>query len=201
MKQIYKVFFYDRTIFLTEKPIDGDFEKIMVSGKKELIDKLGDFERDSGKKAINFYCSDFIKLQQIFFEQFIYIEAAGGLVENKNEELLFIFRMGKWDLPKGKVEKGERIEEAAVREVQEECGITDLQIVKKLPSTFHTFYKGHTRFLKQTYWFSMSYRGNEKPKPQIEEDITEVKWVKKNSLSKIKKNSFTSIVELLEGYL
>ncbi|MBN2682196.1 MAG: NUDIX domain-containing protein [Bacteroidales bacterium] len=196
---MYKVFFYDRTIFLTEKPLEGEVLTFPFSCKTELIEKLNEFERNSSIKAINFYSEDFAKLEQIFFEQFIYIEAAGGLVENSNGDILSIFRLGKWDLPKGKVEKGERIEQAAIREVEEECGINDLKIINKLPSTFHTFHKGHTRFLKQTYWFKMLYEGNQTPKPQLEEDITEVKWFSTDKISEIEANTFISIIELLRN--
>ena len=94
--------------------------------------------------------------------------------------MLFIFRNGVWDLPKGKVDKHETTHEAAIREVEEECGISHLQMVKKLPSTYHIYQSPYKKtmgkwILKETYWYEMKYVGHDEGIPQEEENITEIK--------------------------
>ena len=117
-----------------------------------------------------------------FKSQFVEIPAAGGLVRNSEGAFLFIKRLGVWDLPKGKIEKKETPELAAVREVEEECGLSGLQVINQLDSTFHIYrspYLPHPNnlVLKETKWFLMNYSGNEIPVPQVEEDIHEVSVV------------------------
>jgi 8-oxo-dGTP pyrophosphatase MutT (NUDIX family) len=126
------------------------------------------------------------------------IEASGGLVKNQAGDYLFIYRNDKWDLPKGKLEKGEKKKEGGVREVEEECGISVSKTGKKIINTYHTYiYKGEV-VLKKTYWFSMKYKGNEKLKPQLEEGITDLGWFNKGHMEEITANTFPSIMDVLE---
>ena len=126
------------------------------------------------------------------------IEAAGGIVYNDRDELLMIFRNGKWDLPKGKLEKGETIRECAVREVEEECGVSGLKIIKEVQNTYHTYFDDEESILKKTYWFLMEtdYSGN--LKPQKNEGITKVSW--NDSIEKLTriKNTYANIRDLIE---
>ena len=125
------------------------------------------------------------------------IEAAGGLVKNENKDLLFIYRNDKWDLPKGKIEKGETVKEAAVREVEEECSITVNKLGKQICKTYHVYiYKGDV-VLKKTWWYKMKCKGQNKLVPQIEEGITDVRWFKANDLDMILTNTFPSIMDVL----
>jgi len=133
-----------------------------------------------------------------FSSAFKVIEAAGGLVKNKNGEYLFIFRNGKWDLPKGKIEKGEGIKSAAIREVEEECGISKLKIVKELESTYHIYHIEEKAILKRTYWFEMLCEDESKLIPQMEEGITDVKWIAKKDLQDVNDNTFDSIKEVMK---
>lgn len=126
------------------------------------------------------------------------IEAAGGLVKNERKEYLFIYRNDKWDLPKGKIEKGEKVKEAAVREVEEECGITVKKLGKRICKTYHAYiYRGEV-VLKKTYWFKMKCEGQEKLKPQKEEGITDARWFVPEKMNVITKNTFPSILEVME---
>lgn len=128
------------------------------------------------------------------------IEAAGGMVFNNNGDLLMMMRRGKWDMPKGKLDEGESIEECAIREVMEETGLSGLKTVRKLQTTYHTYpYKGQTA-LKPSHWFLMNYTGNETPVPQLEEDITEICWVDKIKAQELILNAFPSIREMVEKY-
>jgi 8-oxo-dGTP pyrophosphatase MutT (NUDIX family) len=128
-----------------------------------------------------------------FNSHFKTIEAAGGLVQNEVGDWLFIHRNGMWDLPKGKLEKGESIEECAVREVAEECGIVEPTIIRPLSTTFHTYILKGQRILKPTYWFLMKSADTSKLIPQTEEGITEVKWIATKEAIELGKESFGSI--------
>ena len=125
------------------------------------------------------------------------IEAAGGLVFNKDGDILMIFRNGKWDLPKGKLEIGESVEECAIREVEEECSIYGLDITEKLLETYHTYNLSGKEILKRTYWYKMNTDFNGELIPQIEEGITKVSWVSKDKISEKLTNSYGNISDIL----
>ena len=134
-----------------------------------------------------------------FCDKFTLIQAAGGLVYNYENQLLMIFRNGKWDLPKGKLEEGENIKECAIREVEEECGISGLSISRPLQDTYHVYELNAQKILKRTYWFEMKtdFKGN--LTPQTEEGITKVCWVNKEDIAQKLENSFGNIIELLKA--
>ncbi|MCX6248435.1 MAG: NUDIX domain-containing protein [Bacteroidetes bacterium] len=134
-----------------------------------------------------------------FFSLFKRIEAAGGWVKNERGERLFIFRLGKWDLPKGKLSGKEKVEEAALREVMEETGLKKVLITGPLPSTYHIYTRKGKQILKQTRWFEMEADSKQSLVPQTEEDISEVKWVKKKDVEKVLLNSYGSIIELVRS--
>lgn len=125
------------------------------------------------------------------------IQAAGGVVYNDKDQVLMIFRNEKWDLPKGKLEDGENIQQCAIREVEEECGIGNLKITDRLPSTYHVYEMNNKSMLKHTYWFRMKTDFTSKLVPQIEEGITKVEWVSKKDMFKKIENTYASIKELL----
>jgi 8-oxo-dGTP pyrophosphatase MutT (NUDIX family) len=125
------------------------------------------------------------------------IEAAGGLVKNEYKDLLFIYRNDKWDLPKGKIEKGETPKEASVREVEEECNIEVAKRGSKICKTYHTYIYKDEVVLKKTHWYKMKAVGQDKLKPQKEEGITDVRWFKPNDIDAILANTFPSILDVL----
>ncbi len=141
---------------------------------------------------------------QNFRSAFINVRAAGGVVL-RNDALLFIFRNGKWDLPKGKIELGENPEHAALREVEEECGIRGHSIVKSLPSSYHIYQspypdtKGEWIF-KETFWYEMQYSGEENGVPQNEEGITEVRWFPRTVLQPVLENTYENLKEIIQLY-
>ena len=128
-----------------------------------------------------------------------YIKAAGGLVKNADGAYLFIFRNKRWDLPKGKVEKGEKMKEAALREVEEECGVTIFKNKDKLCRTFHVYELNNGIVLKKTNWYNMTVKGRPKLIPQKEEGITKAEWLKSNALNPVLKNTFPLILEVLKS--
>lgn len=126
------------------------------------------------------------------------IEAAGGLVKNPDNGYLFIKRLGKWDLPKGKLEPNEKIEEAAVREVEEECGVTVTRLGHKIVETYHMYNIKEQVILKTTYWYAMEVDSEQSLTPQLEEDITEAVWIKKPDWNQVTANTYPSIITVLE---
>lgn len=125
------------------------------------------------------------------------VEAAGGLVYNDTNQLLMIFRDGKWDLPKGKLEFSESIQECAIREVEEECGVFGLTIINQLTDTYHTYMHMNQKILKRTYWFNMKTKYKGKLIAQISEGITRVEWFDKEDVAKSLENSHKNIVLLI----
>ena len=197
---MYKVFFKDRAIFLGDKAESMNFRCMVYlwTEGENLEAIVSDFDQDENKEALFFAAEDVEALFLEFKNQFKYIEAAGGLVFNPKNEILAIHRLGKWDLPKGKVEDGETIDQAAIREVEEECGISNLNLEEELPSTYHTYWMNNKWMLKRSYWFKMSYSGNEKLIPQTEEDIEKVNWLACNELDEFKANTYASILEVIK---
>ena len=135
---------------------------------------------------------------QAFKQNFTVIEAAGGVVM-KNHEMLFIHRNGKWDLPKGKLEIDESIAVCAVREVAEECGISQLTIVKELASTYHTYRQAGENVLKITYWFLMECTDESSLTPQKDEGIDLVEWKNKQAVQLALENTYPNIKLLLRN--
>ena len=132
-----------------------------------------------------------------FCSQYIFVEAAGGLVYNSRSEMLMIFRNNKWDLPKGKLELAESIQECAIREVEEETGVSNLRIVNELQKTYHTYAINGKQMLKCTYWFEMHTDYNNQLVHQIAEGITKVEWVSKKGIAKKIENTYGSIKDLI----
>lgn len=130
------------------------------------------------------------------------IKAAGGLVLNEKQEILMIFRRGKWDLPKGKLDEGEKIEECAVREVMEETGLTKIDLGPLLSITHHTYFDTWLKeeVMKETHWFLMQANSEEKLVPQTAEDIEIIEWVSINDLNQHLSNSYETIIELMRAY-
>jgi 8-oxo-dGTP pyrophosphatase MutT (NUDIX family) len=149
--------------------------------QKKLLKLVEEFMDESKKDSLFISIISFEKVLNTLKQSFYYIEAAGGFIEKENQ-FLFIRRHNRWDLPKGKLEKGETVEEAAVRECEEECGIKNLTIVKSLNSTFHIYPYKKGYALKQSYWFYMQTDYAEKLIPQLEESITEVDWFDKKTI-------------------
>lgn len=125
------------------------------------------------------------------------IEAAGGIVAHEGK-YLFIKRLGVWDLPKGKREEGEIVEQAAVREIEEECGLVAPTILRHLTDTWHTYEREGKRVLKKTYWFYLNASKKEQQlSPQVEEGIEEVRYFGAGELQKVVHNTYPSVKEVL----
>jgi len=199
----YKIYFNQRCVILTNKIIksfeknDGLFYKYQK--KEELIEILFYFEKFNEIKSIYVLHDNESQLFEVVKSCYTIIEAAGGVVRRKDGTFLAIFRRGKWDLPKGKVEKGEFYTQTALREIQEECGLTQLTIGKKLLDTYHVYHELDKTILKRTIWYDMELTGDETPVPQTEEGITEIKWFDYHNVGEIMKNTYESLKDVFNG--
>jgi 8-oxo-(d)GTP phosphatase len=142
--------------------------------------------------------NDYPALKLSLTQKFKVIKAAGGLVRKK-DKFLMIYRMKKWDLPKGKKEAGERNKETAVREVEEECNI-NVKLGKRLCTTWHTYTMNKNSMLKKTRWFVMDVTDDSHSKPSIEEDIEELRWMTQKEVYHALENSYKSIRFVFEEY-
>ena len=204
---MYKVFFNEKLIVITHpsnitlfKTIPVQTESLSIEEIKKIIESF--FESEGNEIVLTH--SEPLYLFKLFCSAFITIQAAGGIVLRK-DKILFIYRNDKWDLPKGKIEPHETSETAAIREVEEECGIENLKILKKLPSTFHLYKSPNQKImgkwiLKETFWFEMDYEGKEEGTPQIKEGITQVKWFLKNELKEVLENTYESLKQIIKIY-
>lgn len=198
---MYKVFVNEKVICFTNNEENcNQFEHKLVLHFFSIIHISFLLEMLNGKEKTNVVIV--VKDEALAFKEFQnyfkIIKAAGGIVKNENNAKLFIYRLDKWDLPKGKIEKGEEIKVAAIREIEEECGITGLTIQKQLQDTYHVYTFKDKLILKQTYWFELTSNFKGALIPQLEEDITKVEWLTDAEIEeKVSKNTYASIRELL----
>lgn len=208
MKSI-TIFYNERKITLWERTPEFEMRVDNLEINEPFIHKCNDrtgtilntfFQRE-GIKEISFEHYNFEKLINDFKSHFKYIEAAGGLVRNIKNELLIIHRLGLPDLPKGKIESGESPKEAAIREVTEECGINDLEVIGEADSSYHIYLLNKKRVLKKTFWFYMKYSGNETLIPQKKEAITDAEWCDNKKLLNYKNETYRSLKKFFEPFL
>jgi 8-oxo-dGTP pyrophosphatase MutT (NUDIX family) len=189
---MYKVFVNDIPIILsTEKDLGEKYVSIPLKEVKfkRIIKKI-----NKGKLLfVNLYHSKEEKLLKHLFKKLPVVTAGGGMVLNAENEVLFIHRNGRWDLPKGKVEKNESIEEGAIREVEEETGVKNLKISKFLKTTYHVFQRKGKFKLKETYWYEMTTDYTGELIPEESEGITKVKWKNTEKAQKALKKSYANI--------
>jgi len=195
---MYKVFINKLSIILTSKNKSLSHENSFLLSSITLNEILKKVRKH---KKIFLYHPKKSELLKVFKSKIKVIFASGGIVKNDNNQILFIYRRGKWDLPKGKAEKGESIRETAVREVIEETGIEKLKIDKYFSNTFHIVRNNKKYFLKETSWFLMSSNFKGKLKPQLNEGIKSVKWKTFDDAKKIKKKTYGNISIILTDFL
>lgn len=189
---MYQVFYKKKIILLTDVFKEGkDFKSFPIKDVK--LKKIIKLLNKKNTNSVHLFHKNKDKLLKYFFKLIPTVIAAGGKITNSKSETLFIYRNDKWDLPKGKAEKNEQLPQTALREVKEETGIKEVSINKPLDITYHIFRRNNEYRLKVTYWFDMfsDYEGIFFP--QLDEGITDVKWVKKADLEEVKINSYPNI--------
>ena len=199
-----KIYFDDKPLFLCDN-VDATLQPYIHHDDAVFIDELNLHTiksmihemQDPSVHAGVFFHKDLNELKNAFFKKFTLIKAGGGFVLNENNEVLMMFRRGKWDLPKGKMDKKETFEECAIRETEEETGLKNIKLISPLITTYHTYHEGSRYALKETKWFTMKVNGEQKLIPQAAEQITSLEWVGKNDLQKYLQNSFPSVNDVL----
>ncbi len=203
-----KIYFGDKPVYLCDL-LSTELKSLKV--KKSTIYDDGIPEEDyivsicekmehKEVEAMIIENKDFKELKNAFFGCFKNIIACGGLVQNENKDVLFIFRREKWDLPKGKIESGEALDECAKREIEEETGVKDLIFKHKICETFHVYDEKGKRILKTSHWFYFITNFKEDLEPQTEEDITEVKWIPTSEISKPMTNTYATIKSVVHSF-
>jgi len=193
---MHKIFVSDKPIILTtEIEKETNFKNYLLKTVK-----LGTVIRALNRTALQearLIHKNKKKLLKKFLKKLPNVIAGGGKVYNDNDEILFIFRNGKWDLPKGKAEAGETIDQTAIREVEEETGVEGLKITKPLEMTYHIFKRNGRYRIKITYWFEMKTSYTGKLTAQEKEGITKVAWLNKEQTQEALKNSYANIKGLI----
>lgn len=168
-----------------------------INELEEILDVL-DTTTFHGLVSLTLTVGNYEEVKSFVKNKFKIIRAAGGLVRKK-DKILMIYRLKKWDLPKGKFEKGESPREAALREVEEECNI-EVKLKKKICTTWHTYTMKKNRILKKTTWYAMDIIRDKEMKPQLEEDIEEVRWMTPKEVFHALDDSYKSIRFVFDKY-
>jgi 8-oxo-dGTP pyrophosphatase MutT (NUDIX family) len=203
---MYKIFINNTPLYLMEsKAVSSDWKNQSKSivmpyiDRKSLFWYIDKLEKNSDMNYILLHTKDLDKLWADFKSIYKIIPAAGGVVENAEGNILLIFRRDFWDLPKGKIDKGETQEHAAVREVQEETGIQQLDLLNPIQTTYHTYTQKEKRILKETFWYRMKTQESTLI-PQTEEDIEQAIWVDLKTFITPELPIYKNILEVLKKY-
>lgn len=198
--RMYEVYMLSRPVLFIEKWTDAGVAFVVNEPNDQSLKDLPTLLRaHRGIEKIVLTTHNLESLWIRFCLLYSEVLAAGCVVENQRGEVLWIERNGKWDLPKGKVEPGESLEEAAKREVEEETGIGQLSIASDLGATYHTYEDAGTPVLKTTFWFHAKHSGDRtKGQPQKEEGITAVSWHAQPIPSQVLSRAYPSLIGLLD---
>jgi 8-oxo-dGTP pyrophosphatase MutT (NUDIX family) len=203
---MYKIYFNNKPLFITSE-ITKELAELLHHEETVLIDEFNVHtvkamlhEMEAQKIHAGVFLHDDVEaVMKAFKKKFVLIKAAGGLIHTKDDDLLLIFRRGKWDLPKGKLDDGEDLEACAVREVNEETGLENVKIEKPLCITYHTYYQEGKHILKESHWFLMKAKKQTNLLPQSEENIDKCEWVPIGQLSIYMENTHASILDVVNA--
>lgn len=200
----YKIYFENKPVFLLDS-LDQELIRCFSQDKILYVNELSDSVvkktlnsiRSDNTDAVIFFHKNLQELKEAFWKQFTIIQAGGGLVHNEQGEILCIFRRGRWDLPKGKLDPDESLEECAVREVQEETGLQPILLENHLVTTYHTYHQDNLDILKETYWYKMKSSSHSNLTAQTAEDIQQVEWIAKENMPMVLANTYQAITDVL----
>ncbi len=204
MNFIQKIYYNDKPLILTtdseafinENPVAELYTLFSVATIRNFNQAVQHLEIPGTKGAIIEDISE-INLKNCLYDLYQNIDAGGGIVMNEKEELLLIFRRGKWDLPKGKCDEGEQIDQCALREVSEETGLQNITLLDKFGDSYHLYAQNNQQIIKHTTWFKMKSSSEEKLKPQKEENIIEARWVSSSELAPLLNKSYEAIRDVM----
>jgi 8-oxo-dGTP pyrophosphatase MutT (NUDIX family) len=199
-----KIYFNDRPLFLC----DAMTPEITTYAHHDDAVLIDEFSHPAVNSMIHemrlekihagiFVHSNLEELRKAVWKKFVLVKAGGGLVRNGEGQYLFMLRRGIWDLPKGKLDPGETIEQCAVREVGEETGLQGVQLGAPLLVTYHTYDENGKHILKESHWFRMNAPDMKGLKPQQAEQITELRWVDGEAMKVLLRNTFPSVRDVI----
>ncbi|MFC0427142.1 NUDIX hydrolase [Chryseobacterium scophthalmum] len=197
---MYKVFVNEKKLLISKNP--ENLEKVLNYESFTTLEIALDLLQNTSTSELNVYGEQIDEIWKEFRKLFRIIEAAGGIVNKPNGDTLFIRRLGKWDLPKGKMEKGESREESAIREIEEETNLQNVELRDFINTTYHIYIERNgDRVLKHTHWFEMFFDGEDTSKPQLEEGITEVAWKNTTQIeNEVFPNTFQNIKLIINEF-
>jgi 8-oxo-dGTP pyrophosphatase MutT (NUDIX family) len=203
---MYKIYFNNKPLFITNE-ITKELEELLHHEETVLIDEFNVHtvkamlhEMEVSKIRAGVFLHDDVEaVLKAFKKKFVLVKAGGGLIHTKDDDLLLIFRRGKWDLPKGKLDDDEDLETCAVREVNEETGLENVKIERPLSITYHTYHQDGKHILKESHWFLMKAKKQNNLSPQLEEDIHRCEWVLIDQLSTYMENTHASILDVVNA--
>lgn len=203
---MYKIYFTNKPLFITSE-ITKELEEYLhhedtvfidefnIHTVKAMIHEMESFKIHAGI----FLHEDAEAVLKAFKKKLVLVKAAGGLVHTDENDLLLIFRRGKWDLPKGKLDDHEDIETCALREIKEETGLMNAQIEQPLCITYHTYHQDGKHILKESHWFLMKAPKQANLVPQLEEDIARCEWVAVDRLAPYMENTHASVLDVVNA--
>lgn len=197
---MYKIYYLRHTfrfLEMTEESSLKDFDFVLSESDLEDITSIIEGLKRAVRPMSIVLLGDPKKMYKKFKKEVPPVSAGGGIVLNENGHLLMIKRLGLWDLPKGKLDNGETIEECAIREVEEECNIFGLSSQGKYGNTRHIFKRKGKYSLKVSTWFEMTATEIDKAKPQESENIESVKWFNPGKLDLDDIDTYPAIRDLL----
>jgi 8-oxo-dGTP pyrophosphatase MutT (NUDIX family) len=203
---MYKIYFNNKPLFITNQ-ITKELEEYLHHEETVFIDEFNFHtvkamihEMDMAKIHAGVFLHDNVdEVLKAFKKKLVLVKAAGGLVHTEDDDLLLIFRRGKWDLPKGKLDDNEKIEACAVREINEETGLIKPEIEKPLCVTYHTYHQDGKHILKESHWFLMKSKKQTSLIPQIEEGIEKCEWVAVDQLAPYMEDTHASILDVVNA--
>jgi 8-oxo-dGTP pyrophosphatase MutT (NUDIX family) len=201
-----KIYFQHKTLLIsneTKNQVTDDFSFIIDSVQETeiILNKALEALGNDHYKTITLITANPDKVLEELKNRFYIIQAAGGLVHTPDDRVLLIYRRGKWDLPKGKLDAGEDLETCAVREVEEETGLQQVILHQLMTTTYHSYLENGKQVLKETYWYDMTVNEQQELVPQTDEDIQECRWIAVDDLASFKTNMQPSVIDVLDDWI
>lgn len=201
-----KIYFNNKPLFLVSA-ITKEIEELLHHEETVFIDEFNSHtvkamihEMELSKINAGVFLHENVEeVLKTFRRKLLCIEAAGGFIRTGSNEILLIFRRGKWDLPKGKLDKNEKLEDCAIREVKEETGIQNIEIEQPLCITHHTYHQDGKHIIKESHWFLMKAQKQNDLLPQLEEDIEKCEWVPVDKIAPYMENTHASILDVVNA--
>jgi 8-oxo-dGTP pyrophosphatase MutT (NUDIX family) len=195
-----KIFFNDRLLVLSDNweqsLSNANATACKITKKSDIVTSVNYFFSAMRVRTLHLVVENVPDALAQMQAMFAFLEAAGGVVYNAAGDVLMIYRNDRWDLPKGRREANESVEETALREVEEECGISDLQLQQLITKTYHLYSVNKTMYMKCTHWFKMYYGGTARLVPQTNEGIKWAEWISPSNLPMTLTNVYASIYDV-----